>query len=138
MEYDRKDRLSERARVFKALGHPVRLQIIEALVHDGEACVCHLEHRLGLRQAYLSQHLAKLRSAGLVTDRRIGSNVFYGLGAEWVPSLLTMVRATGTPSPGQRPLSGRRRGRREPCPCPRCEESEAAGTPARVRRGAPA
>ncbi len=141
MEYIRADPLGQRARVFKALGHPVRLQIIDALMQDGEACVCHLEHRLGLRQAYLSQHLAKLRAAGLVTDRRRGSNVFYALGAEWIPSLLPIVPTAGSSASEPKHAPGRRRGRRGPCPCPRCadpERSPQRDTPARSRRGAPA
>src|SRR3989304_957958 len=126
MRYKRLEPLGGRARVFKAPGPPARLQIIEALVQDGEACVCHLEHRLGLRQAYLSQHLAKLRSAGLVTDRRIGSNVFYALGVEWIPSLLSAVRVARTSSTEKSPAAGRRRGRRGLCPCPRCHSADAA------------
>ncbi len=112
------------ADVFKALGHPVRLRIVAALQKDGEACVCHLEHDLGLRQAYLSQHLAKLRAAGLVTDRRVGSNVFYALVGAWVPKLLETVGAAGSPQPAARSARGRARARR-PCPCPRCTVKQA-------------
>ena len=65
--------------LFKACGHPVRLQILEVLLRDGEACVCHLEAHLGQRQAAISQHLAKLRQVGLVTDRRDGWNVYYSV-----------------------------------------------------------
>src|SRR5690349_29500 len=50
------------ARLFHALMHPARLTILNTL-RDGEACVCHLEARLGYRQAYLSQQLAALRAA---------------------------------------------------------------------------
>ncbi|HET7010349.1 MAG TPA: metalloregulator ArsR/SmtB family transcription factor [Anaerolineales bacterium] len=127
--------LDQPARVFKALGHPVRLQIIQALMQDGEACVCHLEHRMGLRQAYLSQHLARLRAAGLVTDHRVGLNVFYALAADWIPSILSLVPAAGkAPATVRRP-SGRHR-RRAACPCPRCEASASSPGEREARRDA--
>jgi len=64
------------ANLFKALMHPSRLSILEIL-RDGEQCVCHLEAALGCRQAFISQHLMVLREAGLVTDRRDGTRMFY-------------------------------------------------------------
>lgn len=60
----------------KALSHPARLAILEAL-RQGEACVCHMETLFGWRQAYISQQLMVLREAGLVADRRDGWNIFY-------------------------------------------------------------
>ena len=63
---------------FKALAHPVRLQILDML-RSGEACVCHMETALGRRQAYISQQLMVLRDAGLVDARRDGLQVFYRL-----------------------------------------------------------
>lgn len=82
---------ADTAQIFKALAHPARLRILETL-EQGEACVCHLEVLLGLRQAYLSQQLAMLRQAGLVSDRREGLNVFYCLIDERVSMLLTLMR----------------------------------------------
>jgi ArsR family transcriptional regulator len=55
------------AQLFKVLMHPTRLAILEEL-RGGEQCVCHMESKFGLRQAYISQHLMVLRDAGLVTD----------------------------------------------------------------------
>jgi DNA-binding transcriptional ArsR family regulator len=57
--------------LLKALGHPVRLRILQEL-RQQEACVCHLEAVLRQRQAYISQQLMRLREAGLVEDRREG------------------------------------------------------------------
>jgi DNA-binding transcriptional ArsR family regulator len=56
---------------FKALAHPVRLQILDML-RRGEACVCHMETALDKRQAYISQQLMVLRDAGLVDARKDG------------------------------------------------------------------
>ena len=57
---------------------PARLEIL-LLIGAGEACVCHIEARLGFRQAYISQHLMALRQAGLLETRREGKFVFYRL-----------------------------------------------------------
>lgn len=54
------------ADLFRLLGQPVRLRILLA-IGTGEACVCHLEAHLGLRQALISQYLMVLRDAGLAT-----------------------------------------------------------------------
>jgi DNA-binding transcriptional ArsR family regulator len=64
--------------LFEVIGKHVRTRIILA-IGKGEACVCHLEAVLGLRQAYLSQHLMALRTAGILTTRRDGRYIFYRL-----------------------------------------------------------
>ncbi len=83
---------SREADFFKALAHPIRLQILEVLQAEGEACVCHLEARLGQRQAYISQQLSKLREAGFVVDRREGLNVFYAATDESIPAFLELAK----------------------------------------------
>ncbi len=64
------------ARTIKALAHPTRLAIL-SLLREGEVCVCDLEPALDLRQANISQHLAILRRANLVTSRRDGLRILY-------------------------------------------------------------
>jgi ArsR family transcriptional regulator len=64
------------AKIFKVLMHPARLAILE-LLRSGEECVCHMEAVLGYRQAYISQHLAVMKEAGLVEDRKEGWNSYY-------------------------------------------------------------
>ena len=66
------------SRLFKALADETRLRIVALLAH-GELCVCHLEEGLGLSQPKVSRHLATLRDAGVVEDRRDGSWVYYRL-----------------------------------------------------------
>jgi ArsR family transcriptional regulator len=83
------------ADLMKTLGHPVRLQILQVL-RQGEACVCHLETMLGQRQAYISQHLMRLRENGLVVDRREGMNVFYALATDEVARILDAVQQTAS------------------------------------------
>jgi len=68
----------QQAELFKVLAHPTRLAILN-LLRNGEECVCHMEAYLGLRQAYISQHLMVLRDAGLIVDIRRGLNRYYSL-----------------------------------------------------------
>jgi DNA-binding transcriptional ArsR family regulator len=101
------------AQLFKALMHPVRLQILD-LLRSREACVCHLEAHLEQRQAYVSQQLAILRRAGLVADRRDGPNSFYRIARPELLALLDTARAIagdGGASATQPTVS---------CPCPHC------------------
>jgi DNA-binding transcriptional ArsR family regulator len=68
----------QRAAVFKALGHPARLQIVEAL-GGGERCVCELVDAVGSGWSTVSRHLAVLKAAGIVEDEKRGLQVFYRL-----------------------------------------------------------
>jgi DNA-binding transcriptional ArsR family regulator len=98
--------------LFKAFSHPARLAILEEL-RKGEHCVCHLEAMLSARQSYVSQQLAVLREAGLITDRRDGWNVYYQVKDARVFELLDAAYAmTGTKSETHPVVHG--------CPCPRC------------------
>ena len=71
------------ADVFKALGHPSRLLIVDAL-SGGELCVADLTALVGSDASTVSNHLAVLRNVGLVADDRRGQQVFYSLGAPCV------------------------------------------------------
>jgi DNA-binding transcriptional ArsR family regulator len=62
--------------VFRALADPTRRAIFERLTH-GEAAVKDLTARFDVSQPAISQHLATLRSAGLVSERREGRLVYY-------------------------------------------------------------
>ena len=64
------------ARFFQALGNDVRLRLL-SLIGEREICVCHLVDALGLPQPLISQHLACLRSAGIVEARREGKWMHY-------------------------------------------------------------
>jgi DNA-binding transcriptional ArsR family regulator len=112
------------ARLFRILSHPARLDLL-ACLRDGEACVCHLEAILGLRQAYISQQLAVLRQAGLVQDRREGLNIFYHLAEPRLLPVLDAARqATGQCGPARRPQSAPLAA----CPCPKCSAAASAAT----------
>ncbi len=79
------------AKLMQALAHPVRLQILELLRDEG-AYVMHLTVALNRRQAYLSQHLAILREAGLVVDERRGMTVIYRVSDRRIFDLLDHLR----------------------------------------------
>jgi len=64
------------ANVFKALGHPTRLQILTKTI-SGEFCVQDLGDELDRRQPHISQHITVLRERGLVVPERKGKNVCY-------------------------------------------------------------
>jgi DNA-binding transcriptional ArsR family regulator len=92
------DFFSQQAAYFKALGHPVRLQIV-AILKEQEACVCQLEQLLRRRQAYVSQQLRVLKEAGLLRERREGQFIFYSLAQPGLACLLALSRQLAQPGP---------------------------------------
>ena len=87
--------LRRAAEIIKLLGHPERLKIVEVL-EGGEATVSDIQEQLGMAQAIVSQHLAKLRGAGVVAARREGVRVFYQLTEEKVHHILRCIRTCDT------------------------------------------
>lgn len=82
--------LAQRAKVFKALGHPSRLLMVEAL-GTGEKCVCELRDLVGSDISTVSKHLSVLKEAGIVQDDRRGTNIFYSLRMRCVTAFLGCV-----------------------------------------------
>lgn len=66
------------ANILKALAHPVRVLIVETL-SKGDRCVCELNRLADIDQSNISRHLAILKHAGIVMDRRSGMKVFFHL-----------------------------------------------------------
>ena len=84
--------LSEiKAALFKALAHPGRVRILE-LLRDGERSVADLVPLAGLESSHLSQQLAVLRRAGLVTTRKDGTAVYYAIKDATLVELLAVAR----------------------------------------------
>ena len=65
-----------RSKVAKALAHPSRLLILDAL-KEQDRCVCELTDIVGADQSTVSKHLSILKNAGFVEDRKVGSMVYY-------------------------------------------------------------
>jgi ArsR family transcriptional regulator len=80
-----------KAEFFKALAHPLRIRIIDAL-RGGEVGVNELSARLGVEQTTLSQQLAVLRNRSLVLGRKNGSNVLYSVRDPAIFRLLDAAR----------------------------------------------
>jgi len=88
---------------FIALADPTRLRCLLLLAGEGELCVCELTHALDESQPKISRHLATLREAGIVSDRREGLWIHYRLNPElpaWARDILnTASRANTTAKP---------------------------------------
>lgn len=68
---------AERAALLKALSHAVRLQIVHGLLTSGCHNVSCIEAGTGMSQSCISQHLQRLRAAGVVSAERAGNEVYY-------------------------------------------------------------
>ena len=77
-------------RIFQALADPSRRAIFESLTH-GEAAVNDLTSRFEISQPAVSQHLAALKQAGLVTGRREGRRVFYQVKPSGMKPLINWI-----------------------------------------------
>jgi ArsR family transcriptional regulator len=80
-----------KAEFFKALGHPVRIRILEVLV-TGEHSVQELQEALDLEQPVVSQQLAMLRAKNIVSARKEGTAVRYTLRDPHLKELLRVAR----------------------------------------------
>jgi ArsR family transcriptional regulator len=81
-----------RARILRALAHPSRLAMVDALA-DGEMCVCKLQEIVGSHMSTVSKHLAVLKAAGIVSHRKQGLQVFYRLEVTCVKYFLDCADA---------------------------------------------
>jgi len=83
------DHYTELAETLKVLAHPVRLCIIRGLQDKSSCNVGYMQECLDLPQSTVSQHLQKLKSAGIIESRRQGTEVYYSLKnnkvKEWIP-----------------------------------------------------
>jgi DNA-binding transcriptional ArsR family regulator len=85
------DTVSAVADVFKLLGDPTRVRLVDALSH-GERCVCDLASLVGLSESAVSHQLRLLRGARLVRVRRAGRQAFYSLDDHHVLGLVHDTR----------------------------------------------
>ena len=80
-----------KAELFKALAHPARIRILEVL-STGEHAVSELQPLVGIELSHLSQQLAVLRRANLVTSRKEGASVYYAVKDRLVVDLLRVAK----------------------------------------------
>jgi ArsR family transcriptional regulator len=84
--------LSEiKAALFKALAHPARIRVLELLA-EGERSVGEIQPLVGIESSHLSQQLAVLRRAALVSTRKEGSSVIYAIRDPQLVELLAVAK----------------------------------------------
>jgi ArsR family transcriptional regulator len=81
-----------KAEFFKTLGHPARIRVLE-LLSERDHSVSQMLPEVGVEATSLSQQLAVLRRAGLVTSRKEASTVIYSLASPQVAELLAVARS---------------------------------------------
>lgn len=97
--------MSVQSDVFRVLGDPLRLRIVELLARE-QMCTCHLVDETGAKQTNVSNHLRALREAGLVESEPAGRYTYYRL----VPEALDVLAAGVTAlADGARATSDTRR-----------------------------
>lgn len=80
--------LEARATIFKALGHPTRLYILERL-NESPYCVFELTEMVGADTSTISKHLTVLRNVGLVRSEKRGTTVYYSLACACLAQFLS-------------------------------------------------
>ena len=78
---------------FQALGHPTRIEILEALKERNEMCVCEIVEKLKKDQSNVSRHLNALRIAGVVEFRGEGVRSFYRVKHRDADKVLDLVKS---------------------------------------------
>jgi DNA-binding transcriptional ArsR family regulator len=84
--------LEKKALLFKALGDPTRIRIVELLCDCDTLCVNAIAERTGARQSMISQHLKILKTAGLVSSSREGFHIHYRIDRNTLAELHEMMK----------------------------------------------
>ncbi len=85
--------LNEMAKVYNLAGSAVRLKILYLLNKEDEMCPCDLSDVLDISVGGISQHLRKLKDAGIVKDKKIGQTIFYSLVEERSEVLMPTLKS---------------------------------------------
>ena len=87
---------------FQLLSDDTRLRSLLLMQQEGELCVCELVHALGIIQPKVSRHLATLRDAGVVIDRRQGQWIYYQLDPDLPDWAHQVIDATAAEAANQK------------------------------------
>lgn len=79
-----------KAKLFKALSDPIRLEILEFL-RDGEKCVCEIVPHVNLIQPVVSRHLKILKESGIVKFRKDGNKRLYSLTEQQIFKIIDQI-----------------------------------------------
>ncbi|WP_424808349.1 ArsR/SmtB family transcription factor [Rhodococcus sp. 27YEA15] len=95
------NQIADLARMFKALGDPVRLRLLTLVAsHPGaEACVCDISDTFDLSQPTISHHLKVLRQAGILECARRGTWVYYWVVPRALQQLSALLLVNSSPAP---------------------------------------
>ncbi len=80
----------KQAEIAQAIGHPLRLEIIDFL-KDGEQCVCDIAEHIGAERSNVSRHLSVMVSAGVLEHRKVGLKVIYKLKCPCILDFFTCI-----------------------------------------------
>lgn len=79
------------SKIFKALGHPVRLELVEGLM-KGNCCVNNMVKKLDLPQSTVSQHLSILKNAGIIKPHKDGVITCYCVENDLVKKIFELMK----------------------------------------------
>lgn len=85
------EQYNDTAEMLKVLAHPVRLCIVKGLLEKGECNVTYMQSCLNAPQSTISQHLQKLKSAGIIEGKRNGLEIYYRVNNEKVVELIKIL-----------------------------------------------
>lgn len=87
------ERIRQHAEIFKAIGSPIRLEILATIAnHNAEICACDFEKLVDLSQPTVSHHLKKLSEAGLIEQEKQGTWTHYSIRPQVIVSLMEDLR----------------------------------------------
>ncbi|MEJ8555254.1 ArsR/SmtB family transcription factor [Tepidibacter sp. Z1-5] len=78
----------EYSELLKALAHPVRLCIVKGLLDAGSSNVSNMQNCLDMPQSTISQHVSKLKSAGIIKGERNGLEIIYSVSNDKVANII--------------------------------------------------
>ncbi len=81
-------KFNDTAELLKTLAHPVRICIVNGLLEKGECNVSYMQNCLSAPQSTISQHIQKLKAAGIIEGRREGLEIYYRVTNERVAALM--------------------------------------------------
>ncbi len=87
----KENKLSEKAKIFALLGNEARLKMMTIFLQTERVCVCDLSDILQMNQSPISQHLRKLKDAGLLENKREGMTIFYFIPSNKKETLVSLI-----------------------------------------------
>ncbi len=79
------------AELLKVLAHPVRLCIVKGLIENGECNVTYMQNCLNSPQSTISQHIQKLKAAGVIEGRREGLEIYYKICSDKAAKIIEIL-----------------------------------------------